>query len=390
MPLALAAAAAVVISLAVLLFSLDAIEQNEYGLKYNWITADLHEDVYHGGTHLIGFWNRFIVFPATVQTIEFSDRPLLATAPMLHTRTKEGLGLFLSISFQYVLEPTRIRELFTLTNIHYESLFERLARENLLEAASEYEGPQYWLEREEIGEHMRVLVADSLAESCARLWGLQLQVIDLPDSYEQVITNTQVQQQIVRTRENEQLAAAVRASTEVLSADYARQIQVVLANATANLTRQTGLAQAEAGRRKIAAEAEAVGYVRRTLGLSADDAVRYEQAHALTALPNATFMASAGGAETGATVRTAAAASRMVPAPSLLSGRPPQLSNASADRGVASSFLRALQMPEAPAAAAAAGAGGGARQGLRARRAGPGEAGRRQRTLAPVGTAAEA
>lgn len=298
--------------LILVILSLDAVEQNEYGLVYNWVSKTLRQDVYHGGTHFIGFWNKFIVFPATVQTIEFSDRPYSAHAPMLHTRTKEGLGLHLSISFQYMLEPSRLSELFALTNTNYEGLFRRIARDQLLEAASEYEGPQYWLERHKIGEHMRRLVDEQLRESCASLWGLQLQVIDLPDRYEESITMTQVQQQMVKTRRNEQLAASIRADTEVLRAEYARQIQVVQADAQANYTRETLMAKAEAGKRKIAAEAEALGYVRKKLGLSPGDAVRYEQLNSYTSLDNATFVADMPGLPQVGVAATAAAA--MVPA----------------------------------------------------------------------------
>merc|ERR1719414_1134957 len=122
-----------------------------------------------------------MVFPATAQTIEFSERAMLSSSGMLHTRTKEGLGLHLSIAFQYKLDPEQLPELYRLTNYQYEGIFTRIARDQLLEAASEYEGPQYWLQRHHIGTHMRKLVDDQLRASHASVWGLQLLVIDLPD-----------------------------------------------------------------------------------------------------------------------------------------------------------------------------------------------------------------
>jgi len=273
--------------------SLDYVEQNEYGLVYNWITKTIGKEVYHGGTHPIGFWNKFVVFPATVQSIEFSSRRWpLASSPTLHTRTKEGLGLQLSISFQYTLNPDRLPELYALTNIAYEGLFVRIARDQLLEAAAEYEGPQYWLQRQDVGDHMRSLVNQQLEESCAKLWGLQLLVIDLPDRYEKAITMTQVQQQIIKTRRNEQAAASIRADTEVMKADFDRQIQVVRASAEANYTVATKLAKAEAAGRKIAAEADALKYVRAKLHLSPEGAVQFQQLNAFSNLENATFLAN--------------------------------------------------------------------------------------------------
>jgi len=281
----------VIIVLGVL--SLDYVEQNEYGLIYNWVTKRIGKRVYHGGTHPIGFWNKFVVFPATVQSIEFSNRRWpMANSPTLHTRTKEGLALQLSISFQYTLDPKRLSQLYALTNVAYEGLFVRLARDQLLEAAADFEGPEYWLHRFAVGDEMRSRVDQSLQEACAKLWGLQLLVIDLPDRYEQAITLTQVQQQIIKTRRNEQYAASIRADTEVLKADFDRQIRVVRASANANYTVATKLASAQAAGRKIAAEAEALKYVRAKLHLSPEGAVQFQQLNAFGNLPNATFLAN--------------------------------------------------------------------------------------------------
>jgi len=275
--------------------SVGQVDQNEYGLVMNWVTKRIGDKVYHGGTHLIGFWNTFVVFPATIQTIEFSERPWMHTSTSLHTRTKEGLGLHLSISFQYKLNPSDIPKLYALTNSNYEGLFTRIARDQLLEAASEYEGPQYWNNRKTIGDHMRRLVDQQLRESYASLWGLQLLVIDLPDQYEMSITMTQVQQQMAKTRRNEQVAAGIRADTEVMTADYNKQIRVIQAGADANYTLETKLAKAEAAKRKIAAEAEALAYTRKELKLSAKGAVEYQQLGAYANLENATFLANVLG-----------------------------------------------------------------------------------------------
>lgn len=278
-----------------LFLSVGQVDQNEYGLVMNWVTKKIGDNVYHGGTHMIGFWNTFVVFPATIQTIEFSERPWMHTSQPLHTRTKEGLALHLSISFEYQLNPDDIPKLYALTNLQYEGLFTRIARDQLLEAASEYEGPQYWQERRKIGDHMRGLVDSQLRESYASLWGLQLLVIDLPDQYELSITMTQVQQQMAKTRKNEQEAASIRADTEVMGADYGRQVNVIEAGANANYTLRTKLAQAEAAKRRIKAEAEALAFTRKELKLSPVGAVEYQQLAAFAGLENATFLANVLG-----------------------------------------------------------------------------------------------
>jgi len=288
-------ALAVVVASVLAVLSLGQVDQNQYGLVMNWVTKKIGTQVYHGGTHAIGFWNTFVKFPATVQTIEFSDRPWMHTSGRLNTRTKEGLGLHLSIAFQYKLNPDEIPKLYALTNLAYEGLFTRVARDQLLEAASVYEGPQYWTERRKIGDHMRRLVDQQLNKSYASLWGLQLLVIDLPDQYEMSITMTQVQQQMAKTRTNEQVAAGIRADTEVMNADFNKKIKVIQAGADANYTLNTKLALAEAAKRKIQAEAEMIQLTRKDLKLSAAGAVAYQQLGAYAGLENATFLANVLG-----------------------------------------------------------------------------------------------
>jgi len=276
------------------LLSLGAVEQNEYGLVFNWVTKSIRPTVHHGGIHMIGFWNQFVPFPATVQTIEFSGETPAHHDP-LHTRTKEGLALHLSISCQYKLKADDIPQLYALTNVQYESLFRRIMREEILQGAALYEGPQYWLQRKDIGEHMRQLVDAKLRESYSSLWGLQLMSIDLPQRYEDSITETQVQNQIIKTRGSQQMAAGIRADTEVMLAGLQRDISVVQAGAQANFTLQTKLAEAEASMRKIAAEAEALAYARSKMDLTGSGAVAYTKMSAYGQLQNATFLANMPG-----------------------------------------------------------------------------------------------
>lgn len=290
--LSLGACPIVVVMLA--LMSLGAVEPNEYGLVFNWITKSIRPTVHHGGMHMIGFWNEFVAFPATVQTVEFSSEGVAQHDP-LHTRTKEGLALHLSISCQYKLEAENLPQLYALTNVQYESLFRRIMREEILQGAALYEGPQYWLQRKDIGEHMRTLVDAKLRESYSSLWGLQLMIIDLPDRYEDSITETQVQNQIIKTRGSQQMAARIRADTEVMFASFQRDISIVQAGAQANFTLQTKLAEAEASKRKIAAEAEALEYARDQMHLTGSGVVAYTKMSAYGQLQNATFLANLPG-----------------------------------------------------------------------------------------------
>merc|ERR1719213_1116644 len=80
-----------------------------------------------------------------------------------------------------------------------------------------------------------------------------------------------------------------------MSADYNRQIKIIQAGADANATLTTKLAEAEAAKRSIKAEAEALAFTRKELKLSAVGAVEYQQLAAYAGLENATFLANVLG-----------------------------------------------------------------------------------------------
>lgn len=282
--------AVVLVVLVVVFLSLGAVKPTEYGLRYNRITKQVDTGyVFQSGRHLIGPFSSLLKFPSTVQNLEFSNRTT-ATAAGLSTRTAEGLGLTLHVAFQYHLIKDKVPALYKLANVNYESLYMKVARDILLKAAAQFTAPQYWLERPEVGEKMLRFVNDGLQSSHATCAGLQLLVIDLPDTYEQSIVATQVQKQGIKTRENEQRATLIRAQIDVMIAGYQNNITVTLSGAQASATLVTKSAEAEASQLKISAENDAFEEVQKNLKLSPAGLVGYQRSSAYQSIPNATML----------------------------------------------------------------------------------------------------
>lgn len=65
----------IVISLVMIfiLISMDSLEPLEYGITINKVTKTVGKEVYESGRYIIGPLKSFIVYPANLQTIEFSD-----------------------------------------------------------------------------------------------------------------------------------------------------------------------------------------------------------------------------------------------------------------------------------------------------------------------------
>lgn len=280
---------------AFLVTSLGAVPPLHLGIKYSTFTkaADMNQ-IFGPGLYMTGPFNNFILFPSDVRNIEFSNIDRIETAGLryapLHTRTKEGLGLHLQVSLQYRLIPQNISSLYSEFNQNYEQVFVSSVRDVLIKAASEYEATQLWEERDIFSQKMQQMVDHELRKTYAECWGLQLMVIDLPDGFEQSIVQTQVQKQMLFIREQQQVSTKIRAETSVIKAEYDRKVKVLMADGHANYTVVTKEAQANAERRKIQMESEALAIVKKSLHLSPEGLVRYQQYGALDDLNQASLM----------------------------------------------------------------------------------------------------
>lgn len=275
---------------AVLLLSFDTLQPTEWGLKYNAITKKLaSDDVYGGGLYLLSPITSFIVFPATLQTIEFSDNRW-AKGAALKTRTKEGLALSMSVSFQYRLIQSQLSQLYSLTNVNYEQTFIRIARDVVLQEAGNHEAPQYWMHRGEIGEKMRTVLNEELSKAFAEVIYLQLLFIDLPDSYENSIVATQVEVQNTRVKEYEQEAEVIRQQIAVMQSQGKQNTTVINATGTSQAYYIRKLASATVETKTLTMEAWVYSKAQELLGLSGPEFTEFLNYESLMLQPQSQLL----------------------------------------------------------------------------------------------------
>lgn len=283
--------------------SVEAVPPLFYAIKYNQFTKTADTSaVYESGRYFIGPFNTFLYFPANVKTIEFSNEPKIRMGDAtryesLHTRTKEGLGLYLQVSLQYRLKKETVGQLYSEFNQNYDQVFISSVRDMLIKSASEYEAADLWRHRKAFGDKMQQLVDQQLRTTYAECWGLQLWVIDLPDNFEASIVKTQVQKQMMLLREQEQVSTNIRAETSVIKAEYDRKVKVMMAGATANFTVTTKSAKAYAQQNVIEAESAVLASLRDVLGLSSAGLVRYQKYDAIDDLEDANILYGFSGSQ---------------------------------------------------------------------------------------------
>ena len=141
--------------------------------------------------------------------MEFSDYRDALARP-LQTRTQEGLELKLHVAFQYRLIKSKLPKLYSLVGTDYENLYTKIAANVILQKAGDYNATYYWKNRTTIGRQLESALNESLYKAYAECTGLMLLKIDLPDSYESAIEDTQVVIQEKTTQEKIKNATLIR------------------------------------------------------------------------------------------------------------------------------------------------------------------------------------
>jgi len=115
---------ALIVVLVVLLVSIGTVEPIEYGLKYNSISKKTDNDnVYSGGWYMIGPFNSFLSFPATLVNADYSNYPDAQMAPIVGGKDGSGQAMILSLSFQYKLVEKNVGNLYSAYQTNYEKRF---------------------------------------------------------------------------------------------------------------------------------------------------------------------------------------------------------------------------------------------------------------------------
>jgi len=231
------------------------IRPTEYGLLKNSITGSVDFDhVYNGGRHFIGWGREFIIFPAQLITLSFGNKTEDERA-MIQARTGPGDGedsggqpVGLSLSFQYRLMKTLIPQVYRTFGNAWETTYMRLAQQAVTNVAQDFTPRSFWQSRSSIERAMMLAVNQTLMENgYAFVDQLQLASINFQSSYEQTITNIQLQEQLKVTK---QFQLQV---TEVL-----KEVDILQSQTTARITKTNAEAQRIASVTVNDAEAESL------------------------------------------------------------------------------------------------------------------------------------
>lgn len=209
--------------------SFDALQYQELGLNYSWVTETIEAKPYSSGRFYLGPGNHFLKFPRTVQTISLTDDrdPTQGglQGPSLQSRTKDGLTVRLEVSFQYQLSPTTLYEMYTSLGHTYEQIFSRMAIEQLTTAATLHNANDFFSNRSYISTEMHTMLQEHFkGHGFCDVPLLQLKTVHLPNEFEDAIKESQVKQQEIKIARLQQKTQRVSFETKVLQAEQAVKV----------------------------------------------------------------------------------------------------------------------------------------------------------------------
>ena len=195
-------------------FSFKSIEYNEFGLKQNLLTKEIDTEVYEEGLHAIGFWNDFIRFPSTYITIEFTPASWADDIP-ISVQTKNGLLVYVDVSFQFKLRKVDLLNLYSEYGTAYKSYIQAVARSALREVVGNYNAETLYANRSAVNNAMSNALYVSI-NSIVEVGEFQLRSVQFPQSFENAVEQYEVWRIEVEIAQLEQQAEVIRQQTLTL------------------------------------------------------------------------------------------------------------------------------------------------------------------------------
>jgi hypothetical protein len=250
-----------VFAVCAIVLAFKTLEQGKYALQLNWSSQKVSNDVLSvPGLYMVGLGNMLIEYPSTFQNMYFVDsgggsNEFDINRPALRARSKDGLEMRISVSFQWKFEPSSLLPVYSILgggdkddNL-YKDEFVRFARGALVESCSFYGAAEYFTNRTEITSMMYEKVQTAFNRPDKDLYvsikGLQLREVTLPKAFDDEIVLTQKEMQEVQVAKAERTEKEItQQRNKAVMEEKVRQMRVD-AEGVASATRQINVASVD-------------------------------------------------------------------------------------------------------------------------------------------------
>ncbi|CAJ1386172.1 unnamed protein product [Effrenium voratum] len=257
------------------LTSFQQVNRLNAGLLRNGFTGEVNlERSYLPGRYFVGFWNEFMHFPTTLNTIEFADEAVeegVQQLGKLRSRDKDGKQIWLDVSVQYRIYPNELPQIYREMTKLYEDVYISELRGALQRITNEFTVDEAWKDYSAVNQKMLDECKTVLLPRHAECWGLQLWGVRLQTEYENQLVRTQVRKQAEETALATQTQTEYRQKTEVILAEYVANVTVINQKGQADKQRIERDALSAAQSALVGAQGDVLKIVFDTVKLNATD-----------------------------------------------------------------------------------------------------------------------
>jgi regulator of protease activity HflC (stomatin/prohibitin superfamily) len=144
--------------------SIGVVQFNEIAFLKAWGQSIDQTKVFDQGRYMVGFWNEFVTFPATVIDLQLKELQVFSSSE----GDDAGTTLNIDVGVQYVLNPDRLSDLFDIGGqTGFITQIEAEAIETIKNAAPEFSADEYLTERRDIEAIFKERLTERIAQNFA-------------------------------------------------------------------------------------------------------------------------------------------------------------------------------------------------------------------------------
>lgn len=230
--------------------SLEKLNSDEVGLKYDVIQKHLDSTPQYEGLHNGPPGFEFIKFPSVFRTFEFGSLKCL---------NRDGVQITLSISYQYRVRPNDLHKLVLQFKDHdgFKKVLSSIGESALHDACSVFNTSQFQAERGAFQEEVRKRLVEKYDEIACDVTDLQVNNIQRPSAYEEAVRKKEEAREDIVVATNERPRKLTEAETMKREAETQAGIILDKAESDARVTINQAKAQAQGILNDYQKEAEA-------------------------------------------------------------------------------------------------------------------------------------
>ena len=205
--------------------SIKNVQYNEYAIRYDDLTNQIHTDVYEEGKYVCTPQTTMFVYPNTIQKLSLDFDCL----------SNDGIEMFVEVDIQYQISIDEVFPIFAEfgENKNLVSYLKLVAADSIRDSCGQYMAQDFYLVRSDIQTTMEsdMIKTAREAKSHINITTLVMSNFEFPDTLSDAIKEKRASENDIEIAENERDGAITEAETSLLTSEIDAQKLAIEAQA---------------------------------------------------------------------------------------------------------------------------------------------------------------